>query len=320
VIGLVELALLAFALTGMATWIGVVVFAPGGVLRRKASPKNAASASAWLYAPLWVPLLLLLGAVLPKLVGALLNLSDHCLLHGSHHHHFCLLHPPHTAGHLMTWVVPIVLLLPALTALSAGLRRVVAQGRLLKALVGTSRPSSLGEDVRIVERSEPLALTTGLKRPVVLLSSGLVKALDPLSLRVVVAHERAHIARWDTRRAAVAQLMSTLLPARVGGLLVAAIALEREAACDAAAARKIGSRPEVARALTAVARLRIAAPAHAVSVASGSLPARVHRLLDAADASSSRYPFWPGTAILVVALGASPMHHALEHLVSILVH
>lgn len=325
-IGLVEVGLVGCTLLAAITWVVVKLLAPGGIIRPSASAGSASSARMWLYAPLWVPLAALIGAVTPGLIGALVTGGgDHCLLHGSHHHHFCLFHPPHAAGHLSAWVLSFGVLLPCATILGLCAWRITHQARLVRVLFNSSRPSELGRDVRIVDRAEPLALTAGVWRPGILLSSGLLAGIDSDSLRAVLAHERAHVSRWDTRKALFDRLAASLVPSRVRLALSATIVQARERACDEAAAAHLGDRVTVARALTAVARLGLAAPAVGVSVVSGSLPCRVASLLEPPAKrcwlkTFRRLATLFGAVAAVVGLGAMPFHDTLEHVVSILVH
>lgn len=58
--------------------------------------------------------------------------------------------------------------------------------------LGVARPC-----VRLCAYGRPLALTYGLLRPTVLLSSWIVERLDPSELEAVLAHELGHVARRD---------------------------------------------------------------------------------------------------------------------------
>ncbi|MCB9547027.1 MAG: M48 family metalloprotease [Myxococcales bacterium] len=303
-----------------ATWALVVIAG------RRAQPvagrpeERLLVARAWLLAPLWVPALLVLAAMAPGVVGSLVERGDHCLLHGGHHHHLCLLHPPHAADTAVGWLVTLALVLPALLLFALCLRRVRVDARLAAALVATSRPSTLGPDVRVLDQAAPLALTVGWRRPTVLLSEGLLARLSPAGLAVVLAHERAHVARGDTRHALIDRLAGSLYPRAVAAHLLGVITLGREQACDAAAARRAGGPVAVAAALTEILRLGLRPPAVGVSVASSAVEARVLSLL--APAPPRRRWGWllVGVIAALAVGGAGPVHTAIERLVTFLLH
>lgn len=321
-IGLVEAGLLAGTLLAAATWMVVVLFAPGAAADDSSASieRRLVVARAWLLAPFWVPALLVLSAMIPGVVGALAQHGDHCLVHGGHHHHLCLLHPPHAADNLVAWLVPVGLLAPAFILLGFCVRRTVSEWRLARALVATSRPSDLGSDVRLLDQAEPVAMTVGWFRPTVLVSEGLLGRVTRRGLEVVLAHERAHIERGDTRHALVDRLAASLYPRAVAGPLLARITLAREQACDARAARTAGGSLAVAQTLAEILRLGMKAPAVGVSVASGAVESRVAFLLSPPP-RQRRWAALLGVVVLALAAaGTGPVHTAVERLITFLLH
>jgi Zn-dependent protease with chaperone function len=323
-IGLLEVAAMAGSMFALVTWGVVAFFAPGGSApsRPSAPTRRAAVARAWLYAPAWVPALLLVSATVPGVLAALADRDDHCLTHGAdhHHHHLCLLHPPHVADHMLAWALPVALLLPALGAFSLCARRTWGERRLARALVATSQPSGLGSNVRVLDLTEPVALTVGASRPVVLLSQGLIEQATPETLAVVLAHEQAHVDRRDGWLALLDRFAACTLPRAASAPLLDQVALAREQACDAAAAARVGSTEAVARALAEVVRLEMRAPAHGLSVAAGSVLARATHLLH----PPPRDLRWAVTVVAVfaalIAAGSGPVHSGVEHLITSLLH
>jgi Zn-dependent protease with chaperone function len=297
--GLLQMALVSATVLALVTWSIVVA------TRRE--PRSLA----WWLAPWWVPAVVLFGALLPSF-GGVFGVADHCLVgHSHHHHHLCVLHPPHAASGPAPWwgLLALWMWIAARMARAAIVAR--RRWRTGSQLVASARPSSFGDDVRLLDDEVPLALT--LDRTVVV-SRGLVERAKPETLEVVIAHERAHVARRDGWRAVVAHVLAAVYPRAVAARMQRALVEAREAACDDAAAALHG-RIRVAAALTEVARLRISA--HGVSVAAGSLEARVRRLLDPTP------PTPGGTGWIVLALllvGAGPGHEWLERLVHVLVH
>lgn len=328
-IGLLEVVVLAGSLLAAMTWVAVALVAPRqsatglrGVGSQPLTPpaQRLGSARAWLYAPIWVPALLVGAALIPGLLGALVAHADHCVGHASVHHHLCLLHPPHAADSAVAWALPLALLLPAAAFVALCVRRAARDWRLTRTLVATSRASDLGEDVRLLDNHEPLAATVGWRRPTILLSSGLLRAVSDHTRAVVLAHERAHVARGDTLLALCDRLAASLLPRAVAATLLGRIALAREQACDALAAEQAGGHVAVARALTEIARLRMTPPATGVSVASGSLELRVAHLLRPPPRSRRPRLLHLAWLLPALALGAGPIHSVLEHLISAVLH
>jgi Zn-dependent protease with chaperone function len=319
--GLHEIAILAGVLLVVITWLIVWFLAPRSAARAGSPGRRALVARAWLYAVLWVPPLVLLASFLPGLFGLLIESGDHCFTHGhDHHHHLCLLHPPHATGHPLIWAASMGLTLVVSIALLRGAWHGRSQRRLARALVATSRPSELGDRVRLLDCREPLAVTVGIRRPTILLSASLIELATARTLEVVLAHERAHVTRGDTRHARLDRVAASLLPRSVAAPLLEQITLAREQACDAAAVEHVGDPIEVAQALTEVARLGLCVPATGVSVASGALEARVLHLLE--PPAPTRHG-WVAPVLLFVALvvaGAGPVHGAVEHLITFLLH
>ncbi|TXD39094.1 M48 family metalloprotease [Lujinxingia vulgaris] len=317
--GLIETMALAGGMVGVWVWAAVAVMLPALATRRPALVRGAASARLWLYAPLWVPALMLGAALLPGIVGSVTGHGDHCLEHVTHHH-LCLIHPPHVAH---TWSLWGLALLPWLGAsVMVGRHLGALKGALAstRTLVGVSR--ALGDDskVRVVETGEAVAFSVGLLRPVVVVSRGLVEALSEAELRVVLAHERAHCARRDTLWALADQCVAWLLPARARQVLLDAIELGREQACDARAANEEG-RVQVAATLLKVARLKLATPAVGLSLGASSLELRVERLLAQNEPARQTHPVGVWLAVLVImGLGAGPFHGLMERVIALALH
>jgi Zn-dependent protease with chaperone function len=321
-IGLLEGAVLALTFLAAAALLAVVVFSPRLAPGTRGTPAwRAATARAWLYAPLWLPVVLLACALIPHLVGGFGAGGDHCAAHLSdHQHHLCLIHPPHASQHVLSWALPLSLALTALGVLGHSASKRLAEWRLSRSLVAISRPSSYGDDVRLLDQDAALALTVGWRRPTALLSTGLIAGLSPSALAVVLAHERAHIARRDTWFALFDRFAGSLLPRRTAAPLLDRITVAREQSCDEAAAHAAGGPLAVASALTQVARLGMAVPEAGVSVASGPLEARIRHLLEPAPPASHPW-LVPATALLGIAmLGAGPVHTVAEHLITYLLH
>jgi Zn-dependent protease with chaperone function len=187
-----------------------------------------------------------------------------------------------------------------LTSAAAGLvasgwvaTRAAAGSRTLRALIRASggpvpqaaqdQAAALGCAARldVIAAREPFAVTYGLIRPRILISTGLAAALAPAEVGAVLAHEREHLRHRDPLRLLAARLFAAwtcYLPA--ARWLADSLALRRELTADLAAARLAG-RGVLAGALLKVASTppwpTLAAPG-ATGQRPGSLEARVAQL------------------------------------------
>src|SRR5438094_693631 len=89
----------------------------------------------------------------------------------------------------------------------------------------------------------PLALTAGLSRPEVYISSYLIASLPSDMLEVVVAHERAHVRRRDGMIQFVAHISSLLHFPWARRRLLADLSLACEQACDKRRFSQVESAP-----------------------------------------------------------------------------
>ena len=126
-------------------------------------------------------------------------------------------------------------------------------------------------------------MTLGLWKPVVLVPAALLTSLPPTYLEALLAHELAHVRRWDYLANLLQGLAETLLffhPAV--WWLSARIRAEREEQADDLAARCLGDPRQLAHALNALDDLQPAFP-HlffpALAARGGSLLSRIEHLL-----------------------------------------
>ncbi|XXF76224.1 M56 family metallopeptidase [Myxococcaceae bacterium GXIMD 01537] len=165
--------------------------------------------------------------------------------------------------------------------------------------LGMTRPVRL---LRSAALDVPAAV--GWLRPVVLLPVTALAGLPARQLEMVLAHELAHIRRYDFAVNLVQTLVETLLfyhPAV--WWMSRVIRAERENCCDDIAVRTAGNAVSYARALTALEALRVlplGAASPAMSALGGSLTARVRRLVGAPAAQCSSR--WVAGASLVTLL------------------
>lgn len=152
-------------------------------------------------------------------------------------------------------------------------------------------------------------------RPVVVVPTSIMTNLTPAEVEALLAHELAHIRRWDDVVNLLQTVVETLLfyhPAV--WWLSARLRQEREHCCDDLAAEMIGDRLVYSRALLAAAQVATSSPEKlAVAATGGNLSGRIRRLV-ALDGRvvrpaqpQSRWPVIVVTAMLfaVLALLAS---------------
>jgi Zn-dependent protease with chaperone function len=159
------------------------------------------------------------------------------------------------------------------------LRRLLrSAGRPLPVPVQTAtEPLRIADRVDVVATGEAFAVTRGLLRPRILLSTGLVDALDEAELAAVLVHERHHVLRRDPLRLLAARVL-----AGYGWYLpllrwwAQRLALRGELAADRAATTSAGV-AAVAGALLKLADLPAPAVVAAVNPM-GNLPDRIAQL------------------------------------------
>ena len=312
---------LILVVVGLAVAAGIAglshLFRPRvlSLLERMPVEQQANLLLVWALLPLLGGLLAVTAVLTPSLLAAAGLLADHCLPHGSHHSHLCLLHPGATPT--VPWAGPLLGLLGSGLVLAGvgKVRRLVRAGRRWRTLRRVA-PAASAAGVRILGIDRPVAATVGLLRPAVFLSRGLLCALSPGQQEAVTAHEAAHRRRRDPLRLALARIGGRFhLPASRRALC-GELELAVERAADEAAARTVGDRITVAETLLAVARMR-PVPAPGSGFTADPLEARVQALLDGANATERP---WRGPASLLAVsslalLVLSPQfHHGLETL------
>ena len=159
-----------------------------------------------------------------------------------------------------------------------------ADAAILSAVAALARRMGLARTVRVLTAALPDGPSVvGWLRPVLLLPPATVLGLTPEQLEAVLAHELAHIRRYDHLVNAVQTLVETVLFYHPAVWWTSArIRHERELCCDDLAVRTCGDALCFARALTKLERLRILTPQNALGSTGGSMIYRVQRLIGAA--------------------------------------
>lgn len=255
-------------------------------------------------------------AVLPGLAAPLIPALDHCPHHADHHFHLCLVHGPTSIALGRAALVLALIALPVIIASGSAVAKLLRGRRLLSALRRSARPTAA--DYHEISSEAPFAVTAGLWRPQIYVTSGLLHLLDNTSKSAVLAHEAAHVRRRDPLMKLLAELLSAFHLPKTRQALLADLSLACEQACDGEAAVSVGDRTAVADALVKLGRLvSDGSPTGTAAVArfgEGSITARVHALLEAPKPLP-----WLPSARLTVAVGlvlaailSAPLHHATE--------
>jgi beta-lactamase regulating signal transducer with metallopeptidase domain len=219
-------------------------------------------------------------------------------------------------GDAIRWVLPVwgagvvifaLRLLWAQTQISS-LRRRAQQpceniGAVVSALaqrMGLVRPV----DLRISASMESPGVL-GWLRPILLVPASTIAGLTPDQFESVLAHELAHIRRYDYMVNAAQVLIETLLFYHPAVWWTSArIRFERELCCDDLAVSCCGDAVCYARALAKLERLRLTTPALALGSTGGALLYRIQRLVggNRHEIVSSKLPVLLGLCFAVISL------------------
>ena len=215
---------------------------------------------------------------------------------------------------VVLWLTGVVTLSLRLTSGWLAARRLRALGTLpapepcvaalhrLAARLRVSRPVRLLQSAMV---QVPAVL--GWVRPVILLPASALTGLTPLQLEALLAHELAHVRRYDYLVNLVQSVIETLLFYHPAVWWISArVRDEREHCCDDLAVAVCGDAHFYASALLGMERLRVTTPMLALSAAGGSLMGRVQRLV--APPPVEIFPRWTAGMMavsLVLAAGGS---------------
>src|SRR6266704_3083089 len=146
----------------------------------------------------------------------------------------------------------------------------------------------------------------GWLRPLILLPASALTGLTPLQLDALLAHELAHVRRYDYLVNLLQSAVETLLFYHPAAWWVSRrVREEREHCCDDLAVAACGGDAHVyAMALLGMEQLRLATPPLALAAGGGSLIGRVQRLMVPAQVET--FPRWMAglvVAALVVTIG-----------------
>jgi beta-lactamase regulating signal transducer with metallopeptidase domain len=157
-----------------------------------------------------------------------------------------------------------------------------ADSAVLATVARLSERIGITRTARVLISSLPDACpcVVGWLKPVILLPASTLLGLTTDQLEGILAHELAHIRRYDYLINIVQMLIETLFFYHPAVWWISSrIRQERELCCDDIAVRCCGDAVRYARALTALERIRVMTPSFALGVKDGPLMYRIQRLL-----------------------------------------
>lgn len=309
-------AALALIVFGLVWWLAAAPLSVGYRLVRGPLQRLPARTRSWL---------LLCFSALPMVTAAMVALlvftpaMGHWLVSAHCHDGLgCDAHVPSVGGTVPTLALAVAALL---MIGAAGLRLAdLLRGhqRRLRQLTQLAEPVPEAGYARIT-CEPPFALTAGLWRPHIYLSTGLERRLSADTLAAVIAHERAHARRRDTLRLTLASAWAPALLSGTQQPLLKDLRRASEQCCDAEAAAAVGDQLCVADALLLAQR---ALSPRSSADPDGDLPARIAELMAAPPERSLLSPalvISAATVVSVVALfGVNAMHHGTELMLALL--
>lgn len=187
--------------------------------------------------------------------------------------------------------------------------------------LGMLSAQDTGKPYQRIEDSRPLAFTAGMLRAQIYLSRGLLERCDASTIEAVLAHERAHLRRFDNLRRDLLMLLAPKVLAGPRSALQKELSQAIELCADADAGRVLRDPLQLADALLLVARLHTApAPQSTSTFITGyGLEERIQALTQGADHQTS------GSHLLAILIGLTLVgsltvlsvqlgHHGLEWL------
>ena len=179
----------------------------------------------------------------------------------------------------------------------------VAGERWQHALARLGGAMQLGRKVRLLESAAvDVPTVIGWLRPVVLVPASTLSGLSPEQIEMVLAHELAHIRRYDFLFNLLQAMVETLLFYHPAVWWISRrMRIEREHCCDDLAIAICGNPLQYARALTRLEELRGSGQL-AVAANGGSLLTRIKRLVMARPEGPNGTSRWAAGAALMTVL------------------
>lgn len=196
-------------------------------------------------------------------------------------------------------------------------------GRRLGQLRREIRSAGRGPSLTVVRRDDYIAATTPGRHGRIIVSTGLLRSLEPPQQRAMLAHERAHLECRHDRFLGVGELSVALFPP--AGLLMPLLRRSLERWADERAAREVGDRGALSEAIRIAALAPLVVAPLSSSMAATDVEARVAALdLDLGSHNTKRTAIAGllliTTTALVTAAGLGGVGFQLHYLGELVVH
>jgi len=208
---------------------------------------------------------------------------------------------------VFTWLVGVLFLSLRLVFALTHTKRLKRRGitvivaRWQKRLTHLCKRMKVTQSVCLLESTlvqVPTAI--GWLRPVILLPASVFIGLTPRQLESILAHELAHVRRYDYFFNLLQTVVETLLFYHPAVWWISSrIRIERERCCDDIAVKVCGDMRTYARALAILEELRNVLPQLAIATRGDSLLHRIRRILNA-PATQSKCPAWLAAGAFVI--------------------
>lgn len=214
---------------------------------------------------------------------------------------------PNPAAIAATLVLPVL-------ATQAG-RLIVRRCRALFAVHRSCAHLPSTHSLVVVDSGQADAFTTPQRRGRIVITTGLLRALEPAERRVVLAHETSHLEHRHPWWVLAAELAAAVNPLLGRTARTVAHAVERWADEDAATVtdRRLAART-LARTALLIHRGPSGAPATALGVLTANVPARVEALLAPPPSRRPAAAFALVALTLTCMLAAAAVQHTGERL------
>lgn len=184
------------------------------------------------------------------------------------------------------WLAGIILMLLRFSAGLLWMRRMVssailAGAELQQRMQNMAQQMQIRRPVRLLSnRHASAVITIGILRPVILLPVSLLGGVDIRSLEALIAHELAHISRWDYLCLLIQNLIQAMLFYHPGiWWLCRKLDIERELIADENAKAVLGDGRQLAVALQQLDQWQFHRQQMALAAQGGDLLARIRQLL-----------------------------------------
>lgn len=322
--GLLQFGLLAsLGFAVLASLVSVAIYPLVQQRMTKLSPQLRSNLLLiWLASPALIAGALIFLSFMPSLFSLFGFVPDHCSVHDGHLH-FCFIHPPLAINNILLQLFLAVLVGIAAYFIGTSFFDLLRAHKFQQQLMMVSRPHDT-LSFRVVDWNMPMALSAGIRRIRVFISSQLIENLSPTQLKVVIAHEEAHLRRKDPLRHFVAHVFSFAHIPWLRKALLTDFDLATEQTCDEVAATQVGERLMVADTILAVERLFMIqrAPSMMTSISGSNITARVESLLaqpPACKAISKSYMYFLTIAASVVVFTiVDDIHHFTESILQLI--